>query len=114
MTRNLTMKLKGNSASEFTRLTTNELTSLLGKQQQFHNATNLVALKQSPIGLTLPDAVMPLAASDGCADADNNSDILSGELTLKTFDLNRPSSQARLGRDADTGARMVSGRAEKG
>lgn len=114
MTRNLTMQRKGNFASEFTRLTTDELTSLLGKQQQFHNATNLVACKQSPSGLTLPDAVMPLAASDRDADAGSNSRLLSDELALKAYDLNLPSSQSRLGRDADTGARMVSGHAEEG
>jgi hypothetical protein len=114
MTRNLTMNHKGSSALEFTQLTANELIALLGKQQQFHNATNLVAFRHSTGSLTLQDAVMPLESSDRFAEDGGNPTILSQELPLKTIDPNIPSSKSRLGRDADTGARMVTGHAEEG
>src|ERR1044071_9667022 len=113
-TRNLTLKRKGSSALEFTQLTTNEFITLLGKQQNFYNATDLIALRHSTNGAALQDAVMQSESTDRFADDGGNLRLLNQELPLKTIKPTTPSSTARTGRDADTGAWIVSGHAEQG
>jgi hypothetical protein len=113
-TRNLPLNLKRNSALEFAQLTTNDLITQIGKQQNFHNATNLVALRHSTRGMALQGAVMQLESLDRLADDGGNLHLLNEELPLNTIEPNIPSSKARMGRDADTGAWIVSGHAEEG